>query len=535
MFVEIYGEKYKVNEDEFHKVHCEKKLNILENLGIFERIISLLSEFYEKLEKSNLVFINPTHGGFIPLKIKNQYDCQVFFLEENDHYYNFKYNYNDEQNLEKIPLKYSIYNDQKNLCILENDYGNIYVTNNHINDMFFYQLSDTDYKIYISKNIKKVFDDNFKEYIQDGQFEYDNLINLCFMVKNSGDIFEKILKDNIDIFDTYTILDTGSTDNTIETIKNVFKNKKGNIYCEDFINFRDSRNKLIDLAGKKYKFIIMLDDTYLITKNIRQYLRKVRGNQNAQSFSLYIKNDVCEYSSNRIIDTQYDLKYVYKIHEVIEKNRAFMVDNDIHIFDYHNDYLYQRTIDRKKFDLKLLFEELEENPDDPRIQYHIAQTYYCLENYEQCYEWYNKRINNNNGFFLEKVDSLLKCGILCLETLKFPIQESLKYFIKSYDLYKERADGLFYIGEYYYNNYDFDNAYIFLKKAFSIKYPKKSQFNIIYSITYIYVPLYLSSVCFFVKDYHLGKKAAKFFLEYEENKKSEYYQTVQSIYNIYEN
>lgn len=99
MFVEIYGEKYKVHEDEFHEVHCEKKLNILENLGIFERIISLLSEFYERLEKSNLVFINPTHGGFIPLKINNQYDCQVFFSEENDHYYNFKYNCKNEKNL----------------------------------------------------------------------------------------------------------------------------------------------------------------------------------------------------------------------------------------------------------------------------------------------------------------------------------------------------------------------------------------------------------------------------------------------------
>ena len=59
---------------------------------------------------------------------------------------------------------------------------------------------------------------------------YDNLNNLCVMVKNAGPQFEKMLIDNIDQFDRWTILDTGSSDNTIDIINKIFnKTKFGSI------------------------------------------------------------------------------------------------------------------------------------------------------------------------------------------------------------------------------------------------------------------------------------------------------------------
>jgi len=77
------------------------------------------------------------------------------------------------------------------------------------------------------------------------------------MVKNAGPQFEEMLQKNIQKVDRWTILDTGSTDDTIDTIKRTLVGKKrGELYEEPFINFRDSRNRLLDLAGKSCKFII---------------------------------------------------------------------------------------------------------------------------------------------------------------------------------------------------------------------------------------------------------------------------------------
>ena len=50
------------------------------------------------------------------------------------------------------------------------------------------------------------------------------------MVKNGGPQFEQMLLDNMPFFDRWTILDTGSTDTTIETIHKVLVGKKkGNL------------------------------------------------------------------------------------------------------------------------------------------------------------------------------------------------------------------------------------------------------------------------------------------------------------------
>ena len=45
------------------------------------------------------------------------------------------------------------------------------------------------------------------------------ILELCMIVKNSGEVLRKCLKENRDWIDYWTILDTGSTDNTIDIIK----------------------------------------------------------------------------------------------------------------------------------------------------------------------------------------------------------------------------------------------------------------------------------------------------------------------------
>ena len=132
--------------------------------------------------------------------------------------------------------------------------------------------------------------------------------------------------------------------------------KKGQLYQEPFINFRDSRNRCLDLSGKECKFVIMLDDTYKVEEKLRDFLITVRGDQFSDSFSLYIKSNDSEYGSNRIIKSDSGLRYIYKLHEVITPKNNINVIIPMHhafIFDYRSDYMEKRTMDRKKYDLKI--------------------------------------------------------------------------------------------------------------------------------------------------------------------------------------
>ena len=93
------------------------------------------------------------------------------------------------------------------------------------------------------------------------------------IVKNAGDKFEEVLTRNLPIIDRWTILDTGSTDNTIDIIKKVLVGKKkGELFQEPFVDFGTSRNRCLKLAGSSCKYKLMLDDTYMIEGELREFL-----------------------------------------------------------------------------------------------------------------------------------------------------------------------------------------------------------------------------------------------------------------------
>lgn len=74
------------------------------------------------------------------------------------------------------------------------------------------------------------------------------LLELVMIVKNSGEILRKCLRKNKEYIDYWTILDTGSTDNTPDIIRDELKDVPGKLHFSEFTNFADTRNKSIDLA-----------------------------------------------------------------------------------------------------------------------------------------------------------------------------------------------------------------------------------------------------------------------------------------------
>ena len=143
--------------------------------------------------------------------------------------------------------------------------GNVFLQKNQnlIDEDLFTLYNFEDYIVCVHNTVHELFYEKFKTYLDNNNLYYDNLINLCIMVKDAGEDFRNILRSNLPYIDRYTILDTGSTDNTIQIIKEELTSKRGELYEEPFINFRDSRNRLLDLAGTHCFFNLMLDDVFL--------------------------------------------------------------------------------------------------------------------------------------------------------------------------------------------------------------------------------------------------------------------------------
>jgi glycosyltransferase involved in cell wall biosynthesis len=375
----------------------------------------------------------------------------------------------------------------------------------------------------------------FKEYLNELKLYQDNLICLCMIVKNAGSLFEQVLTENLPHFDEWCILDTGSTDGTQDVIKRVLSSKYGALYEEPFINFRDSRNRCLELAGTSCKFLLMLDDTYVVQGQLRGFLEKVRGDQFSESFCICIQSHDSEYFSNRILKSSNKLRYKYTIHEVVEPNVAVTVPHYIaRIKDYTNDYMQNRTNTRKEKDLELLFKEVREDPNDPRHLYYIAQTYSCLENHEKKAEYFLKRVNHPvEGYTQEKFDACFELARTYNFKLNKDWETCEKFYKQSSEIDPSRPEPYYFMGIHWYLQKDFRTAYGYFKKGFEVGYPIDKQFSLKPTLSFHYLPKFLAEVCYYIGDHEIGEKASKLFLEKMLLPESQ--QLMQSWYGIHSN
>jgi tetratricopeptide (TPR) repeat protein len=534
----LYNNDFYVQEDEFTLDIIPKynNLTIYKDLGKLEKLSGFLTDISEQYNNNCvLLWSGGSHGNFIPIQVCKDYkkiyitnmtkelETQTILNISEFKANNIEIVDSNQLNLliyqtrkEDEKCKIIFYMDRPTTITLSPDYV-VLKRPLFLDSVDYEKLELDDYNIYINEKEKDTFKENFKYYFKLDMFDYDNLINLCIMVKNGGELFKKMLRENYSLIDRWTILDTGSTDGTVEFIKEFLVNKKGKLYREPFIDFGKSRNRCLDLAGKTCKYNLMLDDTYIIRGDLRKFLNLVRGDQFGDSFSMYIRSADNEYVSNRITISSKNLRYIFKIHEVIqfENNKNVIVPiDDAMIMDERAEYMEERTMTRKQLDLKLLFEEIAEEPDNPRHLYYVAQTYSLLHDYEKAAEYFQKRVNHpKDGFMAEKHDACFELARLYNFRLNKPWELCEKIYRQAIELDPKRPESFYFIGVHHYINGNKNEAYINFIKAYEIGYPLASQYSLKPTLSYHFLLKFLVELCYEQKNYKTGLEASELFLE----------------------
>jgi tetratricopeptide (TPR) repeat protein len=372
-----------------------------------------------------------------------------------------------------------------------------------------------EYYVHVHESVLDRFNVKFAPFLVDDKLYYDNLINICIMVKNAGEGFRDILTKNLPYMDQYTILDTGSTDNTVQIAREVLAGKRGTIYQEPFINFRDSRNRLLDLAGTNCFFNVMLDDTYVITGstsgigNLREFLDFARGDDGVDSYSITVEDTDTMYMSNRVTKSDKKLRYTNLVHEVIqaENNHNVAIPYRIaHIQDVNSSYMQERSKIRKQQDIDTLMKMLEDDPDNARTYYYLAETYIGLQDWENALHWFMKRVRFA-GYHGEYQDALYYIAVIKDLYLHHPWEECLDWYLQCYEANPSRSEALYFIGDHYNKAGRKNTAFMYWKHAYNLGMPD-IQMSVRKHIYNFHIPKSLALLCYEFGEYKLGEEAS---------------------------
>jgi len=284
------------------------------------------------------------------------------------------------------------------------------------------------------------------------------------MMKNEAKVIARAIESAKGIFDCYVIVDTGSTDDSVNEVRNAMNGIPGVIAFKKFVDFGTSRSFCLELARDVFP-----DSDYILVLDADEVL--IDGGFDKDSlcddmYSLRYTGSL-DYIYPVIFKTSKPFYYIYPTHEVPACDEHFTssVLPTLMIDHRHDGGMVYEKYDR---DIKLLLEFTEKNPSDSRMQFYLANSYFDINKFDLAREAYKKRALMG-GWDEEVFVSYLRAG-LC--SLNMGDSDSLVTFMmKAYCLIPSRPDPLYHLGLHYNILEMYTVADIFLSKAMALPYP----------------------------------------------------------------
>ena len=224
-------------------------------------------------------------------------------------------------------------------------------------------------------------------------------IGLSMIVKNESHIVHEVLNASLPFIDTFCILDTGSTDNTVQIIRDFYESKgiDGIVHEGDWKGFGKSRSEVLKLCDGRMDYILMIDADDLIEgpPNVKEFLLKALYLTNPSACNIHIRRGTVEYERTQLFKAGDGWRYEGVIHEYPTNDKS----NNIHIRLPSEIWMTGRTIGARSLiegnkyqrDAETILEALKEEPDNMRYMFYLAQSYRDAGMHPESITWYTKR------------------------------------------------------------------------------------------------------------------------------------------------
>ena len=211
-------------------------------------------------------------------------------------------------------------------------------------------------------------------------------LSLCIIVRNNETTIGPCLESIRPWVGQIAVVDTGSTDKTLEICRQYGAEVYTFPWCDDF---SAARNESLKYARGEWIFWMDSDDT--ITPECGQKLRALVDGPHAENVIGYVMQVHCPGPSDdglpdvtavdhvKLIRNRPDLRFEGRIHEqllpAIRRAGGEVAWTDIYVVHSGSDHSpegFQRKLER---DLRILNLEFQEHPDHPFVLFNLGMTY----------------------------------------------------------------------------------------------------------------------------------------------------------------
>ncbi len=299
----------------------------------------------------------------------------------------------------------------------------------------------------------------------------DATIGLCIIMKDESKVLKRMLESVLPIIDYYTVIDTGSSDDSKQIVTDFFleKNISGEIYDHPFINYEDARNFAILKAKDKTDFCFTIDcDEILILDNDFDINNLKERLYQCDTGMIDVNYGSNLYGRRAFFRNSKPFYYFGAVHEILMCKESILQGNlkGLSIKVMPDGKSWEGSLEIKYFNhAKLILDYIDKNGEEPRHVFYLAQSYKDAGHIEDAILWYQKRVNITEGFVEERYWSQFMVAQLKWQ-LGDTVAEVADEFMKCGELDNLRAEHLFNLKLMYERN-DRPNSAIKIGQLYS--------------------------------------------------------------------
>ncbi|RKX29628.1 MAG: hypothetical protein DRP47_01210, partial [Candidatus Zixiibacteriota bacterium] len=340
-------------------------------------------------------------------------------------------------------------------------------------------------------NLAKIFDkeeklENAREVVQSGirnctqvqelrllaeSLERGATVSACMIVKNEEELLPECLESIRDWVDEIIIVDTGSTDRTVE----IAESYGAKIFHQEWEgNFSKHRNYSMDMATSDWIFIIDADERFNAedVKILRRWMNKRDCrviSVNVFNYTGKFNERVTSLASTRLFRSDLKLRYEGIVHNqlVIDPSEP-IVRTKARIKHYGYGLSKEKMAAKAKRTTDLLEKQLKENPNNAYAHFNYAQVLLGQgfvehpTNPPRIIEAANRAVeltDPNKGSRSERQINLMALGQLALTHFILADNDTAEeYALRSLEIKPDYLDSIMLLGNVYLRRNGFDKA-----------------------------------------------------------------------------